>query len=129
MKNLNQIQEENRRAITVKIYVEDLIESDFDKWHEMVKFYFRDEIDESRVDLLASEISLKIANRRLSLDKVLLVTENQIGFDEERPIESGYLFFFYAIGKPYIAWDLTKPTLEDQTEECQRQVHKLLMGE
>ena len=120
IKTLQQIQEENRRAIAIKIYVEDLIKSYFDEWQEIVKFYFPDRIDENRVDLLASEITLKIANRRLSLDKVLLaLIDYSINISQAN---NNCIYFCNSL------WDLTKQTLEEQSEEVQRSINKILMG-
>lgn len=62
----------------------------------------------------------QIIGKPLTLDRVILTLQN---------IGDGDLYWNYN-EKPLINlcgyWDLTKPTLEEQTEDCQREINKLI---
>ena len=72
-----------------------------------------------------------IKGKPLTLSRVLLALEyKQIGFYDGSLIEvvetNGYYKEDY--NHPICDWELTKETLEEQSEECQRAVYKLLGG-
>ena len=91
MKTLEQIQEENRKAI-----------------------------------IMANNPAAK--DKPLTLDKVLIVLgvgfEAKI-FQEHSPDKDMYLYIFNKSDR--MLWDLTKPTLEEQSKETQRAINKLLI--
>lgn len=55
--------------------------------------------------------AISMENVPLTLDKVLLALQNKD----------------YSLGP--IGWDLTKPTLEEQSKETQRAIYELMRGE
>ena len=159
MKTLEQIQEENRKAIIMannpaakdydealeveieygcKIYdlkhtffgVPDptemtLISGDFKQDNVGSFLHYRGDptIKVGFKDLL-NKNDYKITGKPLTLDRVLIALNKtkQVGFDC-----NGY--FIDPVGFEYTdyAWDLTKTTLEDQSEETQRAINKLLI--
>ena len=160
MKNLKQIQEENRKAIIMANNVEakdyeealemelsfgcvvmDILHQFFgksdptpmeliydtgdDSYHfthyranPVIKFEKGEIIDRKR---------FKIIGKPITLDRVLIATQNKF-FCSIMSEKKSILHIEYneRIDDPlWIKWDLTKPTLEEQTEDCQRAVHKL----
>ncbi len=65
----------------------------------------------------------KIIGKPLTLDRVLLVFSTNIF---KNRISLDFPDYLQING---VNWDLTKPTLEEQSEETQREIYKLLGGE
>lgn len=129
-KTLEQIQEENRRAIIMAVNPE------AKSYEEALEMEYFGKI----INIKPSEISIsginKFNGKPLTLDRIISALD-QRQFDSV--FKSGNKLIFDKINEDaeeeaeiyqeLFKWDLTKPTLEEQTEDCQRQVHKLLMGE
>lgn len=83
----------------------------------------------------------KIIGKPLTLDRVLLVLENSFegedgcfGLNFHHGLFDSWWITLSKSGAGVVEqwickWDLTKPTLEEQTEETQRAIYKLLGGE
>ena len=148
MKTLEQIQEENRKAIILannpeaKDYDEalemelgvgcrfDSGESVFFIFREtMEHLYFSQEGDFWIEKLRPEHIKdHRIIGKPLTLDRVLIVLG--VGFEtktfqDRSPDKDMYLYIFNKSDR--MLWDLTKQTLEEQTEETQRVINKLLI--
>lgn len=67
-------------------------------------------------------------NRRLTLDRVLTALKEEFDNEYHKMIfQNNKLMFICARDEAVqFYWDLTKPTLEEQTEETQRAINKLL---
>jgi hypothetical protein len=75
-----------------------------------------------------SEI-IKIIGKPLTLDRVLLALKNyEIGFVEASLCYCKHQDFYEYDIRELCKWDLTKPTLEEQSEETQRAIYELLGG-
>jgi hypothetical protein len=73
---------------------------------------------------------LKVIGKPLTLDRVLLVLKNyEIGFVEDSLCYCKHQDFYEYDIRELCKWDLTKPTLEEQSEETQRAIYELLGGE
>ncbi len=149
MKTLEQIQEENRKAIILannpeaKDYDEALgmelgVGCRFDSG-ESVFFIFRETMEHlyfSRegdfwIEKLRPEHikDHRIIGKPLTLDRVLVSINHLIAKIEPHRLSQPYLIFYRLPDyNEVFTWDLTKPTLtlEEQTEETQKAVAKLL---
>lgn len=120
MKKIELIQEENRKLILEAITPEGDFQTDgsYDSY-----------IDEEG-DIIIGEYKPE----PLTLDRVLLSLSNKIErskyveFISLDNISNGVAFFEFEddIESTNFNWDLTKPTLEEQTEETQRAINELL---
>jgi hypothetical protein len=104
MKTLQEIQQENRRLIMQIVH-----SCNFDK----KAGYELDKLFES-----------------ITLSRVLLALKNyDIGFVEDSLCYCKHQDFYEYDIRELCKWDLTKPTLEEQSEETQRAIYELLGGE
>jgi hypothetical protein len=72
----------------------------------------------------------KIIGKPLTLDRVLLALKNyEIRFIEDSLCYCKHQDFYEYDIRELCKWDLTKPTLEEQSEETQRAIYELLGGE
>jgi hypothetical protein len=72
----------------------------------------------------------KIIGKPLTLDRVLLALKNyNIGFVEDSLCYCKHQDFYEYDIRELCKWDLTKSTLEEQSEETQRAIYELLGGE
>lgn len=148
MKTLDQIQEENRKAIIMANNPE--AQSYEEALHDELGFncvvfskdncYYKKILYEdeglywaklscaigSRSDI-EDPNQYKIIGKPLTLDRVLIALENWI-CDEGIYFSEPTLLRLQHWSFPYenIDWDLTKPTLEQQDEKAQRETNKLL---
>jgi hypothetical protein len=147
MKTLEQIQEENRKLIILannpeaKSY-EEALEMELDFGCKVVNIqkdilYRREEtityLDEgfycfieqyaTNKDNIEDPKQYKILGKPLTLDKVLISLKNSEDGNGFSINVSGCLMH---LGSSILRWDLTKPTLEQQSEETQREINKLL---
>jgi hypothetical protein len=164
MKNLEQIQEENRKSIILannpeaKDY-EEALEMEigynckiYDLKHqffghndptEMIMVYgdYKDDdegcflhyrgnpIIKVNFEALPDKDNYKIIGKPLTLDRVLVSINHLIAKIEPHRLSQPYLIFYRLPDyNEVFTWDLTKPTLtlEEQTEETQKAVAKLL---
>ena len=70
---------------------------------------------------------IEIIGKPLTLDRVLLALKNyEIGFIEDSLCYCKHQDFYEYDIRELCKWDLTKPTLEEQSEETQRAIYELL---
>ena len=136
MKSLEQIQEENRKAIIMAANPE-------------AKSYKQALRMELGIGCEASynydDKDIKIIGKPLTLDRVLLLFKRKslqrfhefTYYDEFKLKDSDHIyknsFQIWVKNKNFkviavFNWELTKPTLEMQSEEVQRSINKILMG-
>ena len=166
-KTLEQIQEENRKAIILannpeaKDYDEALIkelkqegcllESARDIWdvHYSVSIHRVNNYNKNpfgtpnlKQDYVGADNTRKVGidynkiiGKPLDLSRVLIALDTE--YLEDDKVNYFNLYdkqFNIALEKPYgegdldirLYWNLTKPTLEEQTEDCQREINKLI---
>ena len=127
MTNIKQIQDFNRKKIIFAVF-DEIIDTKVEEIRELILSHpnFK-EIGEAQVDLLASDLDLTFTKPKITLNKVLLALERiHFGLDtcEE---DVGYIWIYKnGIYNDWIIWDLTKETLEEQSEVTQIAVAKLL---
>lgn len=154
-KTLEQIQEENRKAI---ILANNLEANDYEaalemEQHDMdcvyvyhVRCSYSGEMEyrtlrgDAKIYGYKDDCYVqKIIGKPLTLDRVLIALNKTLEKDINWEFSSiGNKFFIgtnnYNLSilfkdwikeRPY--WDLTKPTLEEQTEDCQREINKLII--
>lgn len=118
MKDIKQIQEYNRRKI---------ITSQFPEYKNFCKL-----VEEDCAGYEDCEKWIRIEEKPLTLDRVLLALE-KTDFEERIYIDSRGWLYKKRIDKDYKAtsiscgeWNLTKPTLKEQSKETQIAIAKLL---
>ena len=118
MNNLKQIQEENRKAIICAVHGTDDYEEALEKDKVLAKYH----------KLPLHSYPENWQPKPLTLDRVLLAFRFEFFYVDTE----GY--FYEKLNNPYwedqekllFRWNLTKPTLEEQIEETQRAINKIL---
>ena len=118
--SIEQIQQKNRRIILVKS-IGNL--SNFTKIKSIIEDYFPEEKSSGKIEELAAELDIVFAEPKIDLSRVLLALKN----DRWRfcCTSAGY-FTRSNVDSALCYWDLTKETLEEQSEETQREINNLL---
>tara|TARA_R110000737_G_C14402283_1_gene454402 strand:- start:200 stop:709 length:510 start_codon:yes stop_codon:yes gene_type:complete len=128
MKNIKQIQEENRKAIIMAN------NSEAKSYDEALEMEEQRMIQNSLFTSGSTIIKEYIVpdnfiyglGKPLTLDRILIALEP---YPNNWGIVAGHIAKINRKTSAYdfkCKWDLTKPTLEEQTEDCQRAVHKLV---
>lgn len=128
MKTIKQIQEENRKLIILANFKED--DKGFSKFKE-IKLVIKSHpnfsgISNSQIDLLASDLDLSFNTIEITLGRVLMALEpypNNWGLVAGHIAKINRKEFTYDFK---CKWDLTKPTLDHQTQQTQIEINKLL---
>ena len=146
-KTLEQIQQENKKFILEAIhgcsYEEALKKEEGDFCHYLYRTNYGEQTIIGDVKSYGynkdkhfpNAFLIKIIGKPLTLSRVLLaLKDKQIGFYDDSLayiVSAGQDYGYYLEDEvEYICdWNLTKETLEEQTEETQREVNKLLTGE
>jgi hypothetical protein len=148
-KTLKQIQEESRKAIIMACHpeaksYEEALEMELnnqvpcavkikykgnDREYDRLIFYtLKTETNDELVEMGGERIHRKFMSRiiggQLTLNRVLIVLKNEFYFYKQ----NNFLKISELNQDPneQIEWDLTKETLEEQSEETQKEINKLL---
>lgn len=140
MKTLEQIQEFNRKKIICAVngtenYEEALKKEEGDSCHYLYKTNFgeREIVGDARRCGYNREkhhpdaFLLKVIGKPLTLDRVLIAIR-QCGFNADLWFGEDIGFLNFGLFKD-LSWDLTKRTLEEQSEEIQRAIYELMGGQ
>jgi hypothetical protein len=126
VKSLKEIQQENRRLILEVVHdcsYEEALEKDFLEATSKFTLFtgYKGDFD----DVITW---LKITGKPITLSRVLFALPKNIGFIAEVcPYDNRNLIIkksYYS--EDYCVWDLTKQTLEEQSEETQREINEMI---